>query len=137
MVPAIHAVGGIEDQRDERLDVLVHDVESRWHDADNGSPHAVELNGSTDQLRIRAERRAPELVREHRHLGAVRPRLCRLERPSGRRAHAEHGEELCRDARNIHASRAIRGREIRLARRERADRGKRAGALLELEELRR
>ena len=103
----------------QHLDVVVHHVELRRHDADHLAAHAVEVHGLAEH-RPAAERRLPQLVRQDRQLRAVGVGLARREQPPLGRRDAQRGEQVVGDRGAAHAHRTLAGHQVELAGRERA-----------------
>src|SRR5262245_25496458 len=117
--------------------MLIGHVEPRRHDADHRALAAVDLDLLTDETRIAGECALPDFVRQHDDERSTGPRLRTVERPSPHRGDAERLEQISRRLDGDNLAGTIRGRQVRLAGRKRANRGERLHALLKVEEFRR
>jgi hypothetical protein len=89
VTPPVLTIGGIEIERQPQLDAIVHDVETRWHDADDFALDTVDLDRGADDVRSGGERRLPQLARENDQPRAVDSGLIASEPAAGSRRHCQ------------------------------------------------
>ena len=133
MVSAVLAIRGIELQRQPHLDVVVHDVETGRHDADDFVLRTVHFDRLPNDVGSRRERRPPQLTGQHDEPRTVCAGLITSKPSSRLRRHGKRLEQLSVDDASADASRTIRGRHVGLARHVRADGRKRPIDLRQLE----
>src|SRR5262245_54146743 len=135
----VAAVGGgrIEHQRDPHINMAVHQVEFRRHDADDLARTSVDFYRPTDEPWITAVCGPPDVVRKDRDAGAIWPRFRQIEPTTVERRHVQRLEELGRYASRVDAAWPVRCRQIRLRDRKPSNVREGTRAPLQLEKFRR
>ncbi len=134
MVAAVAAVGGVQAQGQPHLDLVVHDVEARRHDADDLPRSAVEAHGLADHV-ASGKHGLPGLVRQHGDVGTAGSRFLRGEMPAARRWHTQRLQQRGVHVARPHTPWPVARRQVQLPGRERPDARERAVPLRELEVL--
>ena len=95
-------VSRIEGQRDQQVEILVHDLKPSRHYADDLPRLGIDLDVSSDHRRVAAKTPLPVAVAQHRDLVAARDLVGRQDPSAGSWRNVQRLQHAVADVRCVH-----------------------------------